>query len=342
MSRMEPLDPSAGVVIFTDLHRGSYKIIGSLYLLSFQSIGVPAIQVKTPETDEERQQAEKEFSGKVIIHLTIGPCFTPVPGAVNVAAPYHEWSRYPAQWAARLNQFHEVWAPSHHVKTVLERSGVTTPVVFMPPALDLETVPAKTAWGTAGPVKFLSCGEPHFRKGFHLLMEGFQLAFPRAGEARLVIKTSPSCQWKSPREDIHIETGWMERGNLLAMYKDFDFYVSASLGEGLGLPLAEAALAGLPLIANFWGGHTGLLCEDGFIKMEHVVADQFFCSEPSFYAPGQQCGYSSPSMVASALKKAAASTVKQKKSMTEKAMQALKTRFGREEALGRLKVRFGI
>jgi glycosyltransferase involved in cell wall biosynthesis len=338
----ERLDIADGVTILTDFARGSYEVIGRLYRLTLEGAGVPVTEEPIPANAEEREKAAERLAGKIVLHNTIGPLFHPLPRSFNIALPHHEWSRYPKGWVDTLNRFDEVWATSDFVVEIMRESGVTAPILFMPPALDADTIPQKTDWKAGAPFRFYSCGEAHFRKGFHLLMEGFMEAFPKPGAARLVIKTSASLKWTPPREDIQIVTQWITRDDLLADYKNHDAYVSASLGEGLGLPLAEAALAGLPVAANFWGGHESLLVEGGFFKMESSVVDQFFCSDPSYFAKGQQCALSTPQMIAAALRRVYESAPEERRTVAEFARERVLSRYAMEVCAGMIKRRLEI
>lgn len=330
---------AGGVTLLTDFARGSYEVIGGLYRLTLEGAGVPVTEEPIPVNAEERGQAAERLAGKIVLHNTIGPLFYPLPRSFNIALPHHEWSLYPKGWVDTLNRFDEVWVTSDFVMEIMRESGVKQPILFMPPALDADSVPQKTDWKVDGPFRFYSCGEAHFRKGFHLLMEGFMEAFPKTGVARLVIKTSQSCKWAPPREDIEIVTRWMTRDGLLGDYKNHDAYVSASLGEGLGLPLAEAALAGLPVAANFWGGHESLLVEGGFFKIESSVVDQFFCSEPTYFAKGQKCALSTPQMIAAALRRVYESSPQERRTIAEFAREHVKSRYGMGVCGGMIKRR---
>lgn len=344
MAEMKPerLKMTGGVALLTDFARGSYEVIGRLYRLTLEGAGLPVTEEPIPANAQEREKAAGRLAGKVVLHNTIGPLFHPLPQSFNIALPHHEWSRYPKGWVDTLNRFDEVWVTSDFVMEIMRDSGVKPPILFMPPALDADSVPQKADWEAGAPFRFYSCGEAHFRKGFHLLMEGFMEAFPKPGVARLVIKTSPSCKWTAPREDIEIVTQWMTRDGLLADYKNHDAYVSASLGEGLGLPLAESAFAGLPVTANFWGGHESLLVEGGFFKIESSVVDQFFCSDPSYFAKGQKCALSTPQMIAVALQRVYKSTPEERRMMSEFARERVKSRYGMAVCAGRIKRRLEI
>jgi glycosyltransferase involved in cell wall biosynthesis len=60
---------------------------------------------------------------------------------------------------------------------------------------------------------------------------------------------------------------------LPSFYRAFDVFVSASHGEGWGLPLAEAMAMGLPVIAIEWGGSATLLNGTGAIAVPYELTD---------------------------------------------------------------------
>jgi glycosyltransferase involved in cell wall biosynthesis len=322
----EGVDLSPGVLLLSDERLGSYKIIGDLFCAMLRRAG---FDVEIRALDAYATAKLPAFpKSRIVVQNTIGPRFNPFPGACNIALLHHEWDRYPPSWVATLNRFDEIWVTSTFVRDTLRRSGVVVPIKLRLPALDLEAIPQKINYAHAGPCRYLSCGEPHFRKGFHLLTEGFLEAFPSSGEATLTIKTSPGCDWRSPREDILIVSERFDRADLLAYYREFDVYVTASLGEGLGLPVAEAILAGLPVAANLWGGHRSLLGEHNFYRIPHRVVPQTFCSNPAYFASGQRCAFSPPSSIAKILRRAAADPAVKHKQMARAARTALIKRYG--------------
>src|SRR5690606_3832536 len=140
----------------------------------------------------------------------------------------------------------------------------------------------------------------------HLLLEGFLAAFPHPGEATLTLKVSSSCTWTVPRADVVVVRERLSDATLRALYVEHDAYVTASLGEGLGLPVAEAIVAGLPVVANRWGGHRDLFETGAGWDIDYELVPQLFCSEPSFFAAAQRSAYSSPSAIAGARRAARA------------------------------------
>ncbi|OYV47187.1 MAG: hypothetical protein B7X06_03200, partial [Verrucomicrobia bacterium 21-51-4] len=192
------------MVIIYDKHRRSFVVVAMLYDRLFKKMGLQTLLIPTPTNEKEREYLEGQYAEHRVLHITQGRDFVPIPWAYNIACPAHEWSRYPQPWIRQLDCFQEVWVYSHHILEVLRSSGLQAPVYWVPQSLENEHITAKTQWEASAPFKFLFCGEPHFRKGHHLLIEGFLRAFPKPGVATLTIKTTPDCSWDSPREDIQM------------------------------------------------------------------------------------------------------------------------------------------
>lgn len=310
------------VTFLVDRDRPSYVEAAHLYREAFTTLGIGVGEESYPVSERAAMY------GAWVLHHTIGPLFRPIRGAHNTAVVFHEWDRYPAAWVETLNGFDSVWAPSSHVAATLCASGVTTLVHLVPPPVAARRVPTKSSWRAGAPFRLLSIGEAHFRKGFHLLIDGFLRAFPREGEATLTLKVSPSCTWQSPRGDIDVVAERLDRDDLLSLYRGHDAYVSASLGEGFGLPVAEAVLAGLPVVANLWGGHRDIVRSPDCWEVGYRPVPQLFCSEPSYYAPGQCCAWSSAEQIAMAL-----AAVRQATPETRQA-RALRARAALEDSHG--------
>lgn len=333
---MELLDPNRPRFLLTDAPVHSYRRIAALYKATFDRVGLPI--TLADDTPDVRASIP---AGAIVFHNTIGPKFAPMAGATNIALPAHEWSRYPAAWGERLNRFDQIWVTSHHVATTLARSGVTVKAETLPPGLvDEEHIPAPP-WEPGRPYSFYAVGEAHFRKGFHLLMEGFVRAFPQEGAATLTIKTLPPCDWVSPRDDIRIVSRFLSDEELAQMVRKADACVTATLGEGLDLPIAEAVALGIPVTASFWGGHTSILCDGGFTPMAFEEVTQPYCSRPDYHAPGQTCAYSSPDAVADALRRTIDLSEDQRVGMVHTAFSHLAEGYGFAVTARRIAERFG-
>ena len=323
------------VVILSESTVASYGTIGHLYEMTLRRMGISCVRAPYPVVGRPRVPR-----GAIVLHNTLGFRFTPIRGAINVAVPFHEWSGYPAAWSARLNRFDAVWAASLHVRDLLGRSGVTVPIHFAPPALDLESGPSRRPGPRRAahrPFRFLFVGEPHFRKGHHLLIEGFRRLRAEGRPATLTIKTSRDCAWTVPDRDIRLIAARWSRRRLLHLYRSHDAFVSASLGEGLGLGVAEAILAGVPVATNRWGGHRSLLTAGGFHPISYRETPQPFCSRPDFFTSGQRCALSTPAQVARAMAAAMDASPTARARQTTLAERFLRGRFGFDPVSRRLR-----
>lgn len=330
------------IFIICDLHRGSYKVIAELYQHILQSCSEKCFIISTPKDSVERKVFSSKIPlGSLCIHITLGDSFIPIPGSYNIAQPWHEWSKYPPHWIGLLNQFDEIWSPTNHLSELLQNSALKSAIYKLPPTLVPEEIPQKIDWKKHSPTRFYFVGEPHFRKGHHLLMQGFIKAFPKVGESQLTIKTNPSCEWESPREDIILIKEFWSREQLLAEYSNHDCFVSASLAEGLGLPIAEAIKAKLPICTNYWGGHKDLVKNGAFIEIVHEEVIQPFTSNPKFYAEDQKCAYSSPENIKNALLEFINLNSDQKEVMVNEAYSYLDLDYGKTACIERIKARLG-
>jgi glycosyltransferase involved in cell wall biosynthesis len=324
------------IVILSDMHRGSYHILGNFYEQCIKEI-CEVTHLPTPSNQNDRRSLN--YSGAIVLHNTLGEGFVPILGCHNIAMPLHEWSEYPPDWIFLLNQFEEIWTSTDHIGEVLCKGVLKPPRFLLPPPLDCEDIQTKKNWNLLKNPRFLALGESHFRKGHHLLIKGFLKAFPQEGQAQLTINTSPSCSWSNPRKDIIIIKDDWSREKLLAEYSRHDCFISASLGEGLGLPVAEAIMAELPICTNFWGGHKSLLTTNGFIEIPHEEIIQPFTSDPAFYAVNQKCAYSSPENIKITLKKFLKTSPTERKELTQIAKKNFLKIYGRENAVKNIKSR---
>jgi glycosyltransferase involved in cell wall biosynthesis len=77
---------------------------------------------------------------------------------------------------------------------------------------------------------------------------------------------------KSSFPKVYLLHGNMTKKEVADLYKNKTIkgYISATRGEGFGLPLIEAAAAGIPVIATNWSGHLDFL-EDNFLKVDYSL-----------------------------------------------------------------------
>lgn len=120
---------------------------------------------------------------------------------------------------------------------------------------------------------FLSVGDYTERKGFDILLDAYCEEFKANEDVTLILKTHKGGFVSYHKEHLVNELkGYLaekypnhpnillymdkvQHDDLSKLYKACDCFVLATRGEGLGLPVAEAMAAGLPVITTAWGGH---------------------------------------------------------------------------------------
>lgn len=78
---------------------------------------------------------------------------------------------------------------------------------------------------------------------------------------------------KSNFPRLHLIHGELSNSEVAALYKhpNVKALLSATRGEGFGLPLLEAAAAELPVIVTGWSGHMDFLSKGKFIKLNYDI-----------------------------------------------------------------------
>jgi glycosyltransferase involved in cell wall biosynthesis len=144
--------------------------------------------------------------------------------------------------------------------------------------------------GAAGDdFRFLSVGKWEARKGFMDLLTAFFDAFDATSRASLWLRTSIDEKnladtnaavaeyCKKAGRDVADLPRVLVVGELLPFdelpnfYRAFDMLVSASHGEGWGLPLAEAMAVGVPVMSIEWGGSATLTNGTGAIALNYTL-----------------------------------------------------------------------
>ena len=74
---------------------------------------------------------------------------------------------------------------------------------------------------------------------------------------------------------IYLLHGDMTRHDMNSLYRDtrVKALISATRGEGFGLPLLEASVAELPVMATNWSAHTEFLNKGKWVKFDYDLCD---------------------------------------------------------------------
>jgi len=205
-------------------------------------------------------------------------CAGPPAGAVNVISPQWELSRYPDQWARRLDLFDEVWAPTRFVFESL-RQTVKARVVHLPYPVDfkLRYTLGRRYFGLpedAFIFMFLfDFGSFVQRKNPEAVIRAFRIACQKAWRANLhlVIKMSghhagagvqpllagliEEIRGGPNAERITVISRVLTDNETKNLIRCADCFVSLHRAEGLGRGMAEAMLLGKPVIATAYSGN---------------------------------------------------------------------------------------
>jgi glycosyltransferase involved in cell wall biosynthesis len=230
-----------------------------------------------------RPNLGRELPGgaQVTIRHAFPPNWTPPERGRWVHIQPWEYGALPIDWVPPLrDRVDEIWAPSHYVRRVYERSGIAAdkirviswgvdPEVFCPTAPPL-LIP------TGRRFKFLFVGGTIRRKGFDLVLDAYLSEFTAADDVCLVVKdmgTSSFYRFGNYREHILAamaddsapEIVYLERsmspGQLASLYTACDCLVAPYRGEGFRLPILESMACGLPPIVPCGGASDDFVTE---------------------------------------------------------------------------------
>lgn len=187
----------------------------------------------------------------------------------------------------RIEAFYdELWMPTAwNVESFRESGGVipcqvmplgVDPFVYHPPLPHqkpdmplCERISPTPCTGHPDGMVFLYVFQPIFRKGADFLASVFDQVFAGNPDAHLVLATTtyPSeafieqVKKAAGKSNVWILKKAMTETQMAELYRGADAYVTASMGEGWNLPLCEAAMTGLPVIAPLHTAHLDYLTE---------------------------------------------------------------------------------
>lgn len=259
------------------------------YVLALHQHGidvkVEAFQAHMPEVElpEEQHQILKHLVSKrrsshhriFISHFIPDYWHRKLNTAIGFT--YWETSRIPSQWVTKANQMNAVFLPSSNNVEVFRQSGVNVPLFHIRPCLHPPLTPSTDEHvppylRTLPPFRFLAVCSWIERKGIDTLLQAFWREFSADDPVALVIKTTGSHDLLQVVEGmkrdygithhtapVHIDLHMHSELGMDALYRNCHAFVHPSRGEGVGYPILEAAVRGLPIISTGWGGHMDYL-----------------------------------------------------------------------------------
>lgn len=224
---------------------------------------------------------------KVIIHLT--PDLYPLyaeRGKHNIGFVAWETSLLHPKWAASMEVVDEMWVPCQWNKKALINSGVTKPIKVIPHGIDPDMFSGvgNDSYFINGvgenTFKFYSIFQWMNRKNPEGLIRSYFNAFGPDDDVVLILKTYLSGRTGADKQhlknfivnikkDMNIDYypkiiligDLLSHSQMRGLHKYGDCYVSMHRGEGWGLPMFEAGLAGNPVIGTKCGGNLEFMSE---------------------------------------------------------------------------------
>jgi glycosyltransferase involved in cell wall biosynthesis len=214
-----------------------------------------------------------------IIHLT--PQHFPVmkhKTAYNIGYATWETSLLPPGWAEMMNTMDEIWVPSQHNIDVFYKSGVNVDIRCFPHTFDMneagqtgESVVQAIAddeymfygifqWlERKNPLGLLIAYLTEFSKDENvvLLLKTYLMTPGKESELetlRYALSEVKQKLWLGDYPRVLLVTSLLSSDQIASIHTRGDCLVSLNRCEGFGLPIAEAMLAGNPVITTNYGG----------------------------------------------------------------------------------------
>jgi glycosyltransferase involved in cell wall biosynthesis len=217
-----------------------------------------------------------------------------------------ETDRCSREWATiHREKMDLVIVPSSHARSSFTASGtgdMKTPIKIVPEAyfseiLNEPTIDPLSDVSTSRNfliIGTLTSDDPLAdRKNLVASIKWFLEAFKKNDDVGLIVKTTQGRETTIDRElvrkmlksikqsvknssppKVYMLHGSMTRQEMTNLYKSPKLcgLLSATRGEGFGLPLLEAAAVGLPIVATDWSAHTEFLSGNSFLRVKYRLS----------------------------------------------------------------------
>jgi len=215
-----------------------------------------------------------------------------------------ETDRCNPSWIESCNKMDLVVVPSEFTKGVIKKSGVVTTNIEVVPEwfnqyiinddlrldkeIDLKTEHNFLILGQLG-----AMNADDDRKNIYKTIKWVAENFKNRDDVGIIIKTNMGKNtkidkkltqnilnqmknhFKDSKVKLYLIHGTMTDQEIAALYrhKKIKCLVSATRGEGYGLPLIEAAASGMPIIVTNWSGHLDFLQKINFLAVDYDLKE---------------------------------------------------------------------
>lgn len=236
----------------------------------------PALLAGEPELAPRFTDASGESAGIVSRNL-YPPRVADSQGRINLLHNYAwEETGFPASWVDEFNDYLQgMTVTAGHVKKVLVDNGVNVPIRVVGNGVDhWGRIVAEGQPLAAKGFRFLHVSSGFPRKGLDVLLEAYAEAFTSREDVSLVIKTFDNPHNTVDSQVAALRVAHPDLGEIVVLKQDLpperlkglfeqcQVLVAPSRAEGFGLPIAEAILSGLGVLATGWSGQMDFLRGD--------------------------------------------------------------------------------
>lgn len=225
---------------------------------------------------------------------------------VGVSAIVETTTCNPA-WLGAINSMEHVIVPSTFTRGVIEKTGVVNrpdslhviPESFIDTLLDADSIKL-SSFEFETKFNFLLVGQltsrsiEGDRKNIFNTLKWFCETFKDNPDVGLIIKTNSGRETKidrrvtvdtlrgvlnqvrkGPYPRVSLVHGMLTDDEMASLYHhdSIKAFLTLTRGEGYGLPILEAAAAGLPVIATNWSGHLDFMKFGRFIKVDFELKE---------------------------------------------------------------------
>lgn len=208
------------------------------------------------------------------------------------------------KWIENCNKMDKIVVPSGFTKNVIKQSGIlTTEVIVIPEFFNHSLLNKeknkniccdfRTKFNFLMISQLTGQTSETDRKNIFNTIKWFCEYFKDNKDVGLVIKTNSGKNTKIDKSftekslknllqkvrksefpKVYLIHGDMSKSEIADLYyqESIKCFVSATRGEGYGLPIVDAAAAGMPVVATNWSGHLGFL-KNMFLKVDYELVD---------------------------------------------------------------------
>jgi glycosyltransferase involved in cell wall biosynthesis len=189
----------------------------------------------------------------------------------------------PHEWIQAIRYLRAIIVPSFFCRATMKRY-TSKPVLVVPHPVHATGVPsAKLGEDVFRVLNIFRFGSSFERKNPLALIRAFRSAFDDDPNAQLVLKTSDGEQYPAEKAKLLREAGGASNIEIIdsvwsnnrveALLQSADVYASLHRSEGFGLPLAEAIMHHVPIVATNWSGNTDFCSPQHTFAVDYKLID---------------------------------------------------------------------